>query len=183
MQPDEQTQAPADQDVPVQDESTENTEVEATEATEAPADSEEAATDTEAPAEEAAEDQGQAGSDAAPEAPAAEDLHATNSGVDLSASKLPATDEVKADTSSLTPAEQAQHAADPTPAQEAAGQVGGPGKTDGTGILTQTNQDVIDNLPRNESGQVEIDETGRIVGLEDGKQPAPGNITGPAKTE
>lgn len=44
--------------------------------------------------------------------------------------------------------------------------------TDATGILTHTNQDVVDNFPRNENGQVEIDGNGQIVGLAADKQPS-----------
>lgn len=67
----------------------------------------------------------------------------------------------------------AQAAVDPTPAEEAAPQVVNSATSiDGSGILTQTNDDVIANFPKNDQGQVVIDSEGRIVGLNDADQPS-----------
>jgi hypothetical protein len=74
----------------------------------------------------------------------------------------------------LTPAEEVQRANDPTPEQEASVQVvTHPTHIDGSGILQQTNQEVIDNFPKNANGQVEIDSNGQIVGLGAAEQPSP----------
>jgi hypothetical protein len=131
---------------------------------------------------------------------AADDLVATNSGVDLSASNLPKVEDDNTVSEpvenvnnpiQLTPAEEAQKAADPTPAQEAAVQVATANSTevatpntvaagmpiDASNIGQTTNSDVIGNLPTDENGQVQIDENGAIVGLDASAQPAPGNIS------
>jgi hypothetical protein len=125
------------------------------------------------------------------------DLKATSSGVDLTASPTVAAEDAhnRTDAKSddklnhLTPAEQAQWKADPTPMQEAAaaGNNVGPVKgnptpmqygkkgtaIDASGLNVTTNQEVIDNFPTNENGQVEIDENGQIKGLDKEKQPRP----------
>lgn len=181
MQDENTTQAPADATAPVVNEDLKpDAVVEGTVPQDAP--DEEVQTSPDEDLQEAPDSDEVTAGDKVEEVKA-EDLHATNSGVDLAASNLPGPDHevTKDERSNLTPAEVAQKAADPTPAQEAALSTGEPGRTDGSGILTQTNQDVIDNFPKNENGQVEIDETGRIKGLGDHQQPAPGNITGPAK--
>jgi hypothetical protein len=123
-----------------------------------------------------------------------DDLVATNAGIDLAASNLP---EVEDDNTvsepvenvnnpiQLTPAEEAQEAADPSPAQEAAVQVKTANSTevatpntvsagmpiDASNIGQTTNSDVIANFPTDENGQVQIDENGIVKGLADELQP------------
>ncbi len=44
-------------------------------------------------------------------------------------------------------------------------------RIDGSNIGLTTNDDIIANLPKNDQGQVEIDENGKILGLDDAAQP------------
>lgn len=130
----------------------------------------------------------------------ASDLVVTSTGVDLTASDTgvnPQAEEAKPNNPNLNVATEALLAADPTPGQEAAMQLpadkkerealklenrGNPNKPqtnpvgmpiDGSGIGIQTNSDVIDNFPKNDKGQVVINEDGKIEGLSDGEQPLP----------
>lgn len=152
------------------DEAQLNQDVAAVEATEAPA-PDAPATDPATPAEAPAP------ADAPADVPA--DTPADPAPADAPADPAPATDAqdqaVAADEAQLATDEAADVAADatdPTPEQEAAPQVSnGPGQIDGSGILQQTNQEVIDNLPKNDNGQVVIDENGSVVGLDNGSQP------------
>lgn len=117
-------------------------------------------------------------------------LTATNSGVDLTASNLggdnPQVAQAVKDNPNLTVADQAVLAADPTPAQEAA--LSAPTLStmpvtvgvDGSGITQTTNQDVIDNFPKNANGQVEIDSNGQVVGLSPENQPTVPTSPAPA---
>lgn len=50
-------------------------------------------------------------------------------------------------------------------------------RIDGSGILTQTVDDFNANLPKNDQGQVEIDEDGKIVGLDDASQPNQSSVS------
>jgi hypothetical protein len=123
---------------------------------------------------------------------APEDLVVTNTGVDLTATDTgtnPQAAQALENNKDLPAAVVATLAADPTPSQEAvaAGSnveapVGNPTPLqtnpvgmaiDASGLNVTTNQDVIDNFPKNENGQVEIGEDGKIVGLDDSQQPNP----------
>lgn len=119
------------------------------------------------------------------------DLAVTNQGVDMTATDTgvnpQAAEAVKANPA-LTTADQAVLAADPTPLQEAtvAGSnvepaTGNPTPLqtapvglpiDASGLNVTTNQDVIDSFPKNDKGQVVIDEEGKVEGLKDSEQPS-----------
>jgi hypothetical protein len=127
-----------------------------------------------------------------------ENLVVTNTGVDLTASDTgvnPQAEEAKKNNPNMNVATEALLAADPTPGEEAAMQLpadekereamklenrGNPTPAqsnpvgmpiDASGIGVTTNQDVIDNFPKNDQGQVVINEEGKIEGLSDENQP------------
>jgi len=68
-------------------------------------------------------------------------------------------------------AEQANLARDLSPVEEVAASTDG--RIDGSNIGLTTNDDIIASLPKNEQGQVEIDEDGQVVGLDPANQPTP----------
>lgn len=133
---------------------------------------------------------------------APENLAVTNDGVDLTATDTgvnPQAKKAKKANPDLTVADEAVLAADPTPVQEAtaAGSnvepvTGNPTpaqtnpvgmQIDASGLNVQTNQDVIDNFPKNDNGQVVYGEDGRIAGLDVGEQPAPANAANADQAE
>lgn len=61
---------------------------------------------------------------------------------------------------------------DPTPEEEAKDQLPGQHTVDGSGILLETNDDVIARFPRDDNGTVQIGSDGQVVGLTESEQPS-----------
>lgn len=155
-------------------------------APEAPTSAPEVPAQPETPVEPEKPADGPADAPAAPQPPTpkaakqkAAKLVANSDGVDLAASTLPEVPTVNTppapdpEAVPLTASEAAQKTADPSPEQEGALQVPThPNHVDGSGILQQTNQEVIDQFPRNAQGQVVIDSEGNVVGLNGSDQPS-----------